>query len=154
MCVLSKERALALFILACVLISLLSSGGLYGQAISTGTVQGVVTDPTGASVAGATVTLTETATSTSRSTVTNESGRYIFADVPPGIYDVSVSKTGFRVMKFIKQEVTVGETFALDAKLELGSNVETVEVSANSASMDTASATTLWWVGWRQSAPQ
>jgi Carboxypeptidase regulatory-like domain len=141
MCVLSKERGLALFTLACVLISLLSSGGLYGQAISTGTVQGAVTDPTGASVAGATVTLTENATSTSRTTVTNDSGRYIFADVPPGIYDVSVSKTGFRVMKFIKQEVTVGETFALDTKLELGPNVETIEVSANSASMDTASAT-------------
>ena len=52
-----------------------------------------------------------------------------------------INKHGFRVTKFVKQEVTVGATIALDAKLELGSNVETVEVYAAGVTLDTGSAT-------------
>jgi hypothetical protein len=101
----------------------------------------VVTDPAGATVTGATVTLTETATSTTRTAVTNDSGRYTLSNVPPGVYDLTISKAGFRVTKFTKQEVTVGTGITLDVKLELGSNVETVEVTATSASLETSSAT-------------
>jgi hypothetical protein len=57
------------------------------------------------------------------------------------VYDLTISKAGFRVTKFTKQEVTVGASVTLDVKLELGSNVETVEVTANSASLETSTAT-------------
>src|ERR1700758_4101972 len=90
-----------------------------GQAISTGTIQGVVTDPTGAAIVGATVTLTNTATSTSRTAVTNDVGRFLFADIPPAKYDISISKSGFRVVRFQGQELTVGATLTLDSKLEV-----------------------------------
>src|SRR6202166_4283314 len=126
-----------LFALICVLASV----HVWGQAISTGTIQGAVTDPAGAVVAGATVTLTEAATNTSRDEVTNDSGRYTLANIPPGVYDLTISKQGFRVTKFVKQEVTVGANIQLDAKLELGSNVETVEVTAGGVSLETATAT-------------
>jgi Carboxypeptidase regulatory-like domain len=139
-CVFAR-KALGYFCLVFALISILTPGRVWGQAISTGTIQGAVTDPAGAVVAGATVTLTEAATNSSRSETTNDSGRYIFANVVPGIYDVSISKQGFRVTKFVKQEVTVGATIALDAKLELGSNIETVEVYAASVTLDASSAT-------------
>jgi hypothetical protein len=137
MSVLAKGTRVVLFVLICSLIPTL----VLGQAISTGTIQGVVTDPAGATVTGATVALTETATSTTRQAVTNDAGRYILSNVPPGVYDLTISKQGFRVTKFNKQEVTVGATITLDTKLELGSNVETVEVTATSAALDTASAT-------------
>src|SRR6266478_4671923 len=136
---LSKRVVVAL----CCLFALcfFSSAAAMGQAISTGTIQGVVMDPTGASVAGATVTLTNTDTSTTRTGVTNESGRYVFANIPPAKYDVSINKTGFRVGKFSNQELTVGATLTLDLKLEIGSTTEIVEVFAASATMETATAT-------------
>ena len=135
--VLAKGTRVVLFVLVCSLIP----AGVFGQAISTGTIQGVVTDPAGATVTGATVTLSETATSTTRTAVTNDSGRYTLSNVPPGVYDLTISKQGFRVTKFSKQEVTVGTSLTLDVKMELGSNVETVEVTATSASLETSSAT-------------
>ena len=135
--VLAKGMRVVLFVLVCSLIP----GVAWGQAIATGTVQGTVTDPAGAAVTDATVTLTDTTTSTTRSASTNDTGRYIFANVPPGLYDVSVSKAGFRVTKFPKQEVTIGATLTLNTKLELGSSVETVEVYATGATLETMNAT-------------
>src|ERR1700688_2020444 len=118
MCVCAR-KALGCFCVLFALMSFLAPVRAWGQAISTGTIQGAVTDPAGASVAGATVTLTEAATNTTRTDVTNDAGRYIFANVALGIYDVAITKQGFRIMRFVKQEVTVGATIALDAKLEL-----------------------------------
>ena len=135
--VLAKGTRVVLFVLVCSLIP----GVAWGQAIATGTVQGTVTDPAGAAVTDAAVTLTDTTTSTTRTAPTNDTGRYIFANIPPGLYDVSVSKAGFRVTKFPKQEVTVGATLTLNAKLELGSSVETVEVYATGATLETMNAT-------------
>ena len=135
--VLAKGTRVVLFVLVCSLIPRVA----WGQAIATGTVQGTVTDPAGAAVADATVTLTDTTTSTTRSAPTNDTGRYLFANIPPALYDVSVSKAGFRVTKFPKQEVTIGATLTLNAKLELGSSVETVEVYATGATLETMNAT-------------
>ena len=140
MCVCARKN-LAYFCFLFVLICVWGPVHARGQAISTGTIQGAVTDPAGAVVAGATVTLTDAATNTSRTEISNDSGRYIFANVTPGIYDVTITKQGFRVTKFVKQEVTVGANIQLDAKLELGSNVETVEVTAGGASLETSTAT-------------
>ena len=135
--VLAKGTRVVLFVLICSLIP----AQIFGQAIATGTVQGTVTDPAGAAVVDATVTLTDTSTSTTRTAPTNDTGRYIFANIPPGLYDVSVSKAGFRVTKFPKQEVTVGATLTLNTRLEIGSNVETVEVYASGATLETMNAT-------------
>ena len=134
--VLAKGTRVVLFVLVCSLIP----AGVFGQAISTGTIQGVVTDPAGATVTGATVTLSETATSTTRTAVSNDSGRYTFECSAWGVRPDG-AKAGFRVTKFTKQEVTVGTSLTLDVKLELGSNVETVEVTATGASLETLNAT-------------
>jgi hypothetical protein len=112
-----------------------------GQAASTGTVAGTVTDPTGAAVAGAAVTIIEPSTNDSRKTMTNEAGRYIFANIPPGNYNVTINKTGFRVTKFTGQVVTVGSAITLNATMELGSVSQIVEVTANGAELQTLNAT-------------
>ena len=112
------------------------------KAHRTGTVAGTVTDPSGGAIVGATVTLTDTATSISRSDVTNENGRYFFANVVPSKYTVSVNKTGFRVSKLVDQVVTVGASLTLNLTLEIGSVAETVEVTAtNGAELQTLNAT-------------
>ena len=131
----SKENFLTFRCVLFTLICLLTPVGAWAQAAATGTVHGVVMDPTNAVVAGATVTLTDTSTSAVRTAITNDSGRYILPGVPPGIYELSITKTGFRTAKFVNQEVTVGSTLTLDAKLELGSQVETVEVQASAAAV-------------------
>jgi hypothetical protein len=76
MCVFAR-KTLGYFCFVFALISGLAPVSTRGQAISTGTIQGAVTDPAGAAVAGATVTLTEPATGLSREEVTNDAGRYI-----------------------------------------------------------------------------
>ena len=129
---------------AVVLVLLMLTWGavrVSAQAISSGTVQGVVTDATGAAVGGAVVTLTDPSTTTTRTTTTNDAGLYIFANVAPGVYDVVINKTGFRTTKILKQEVTIGATLNLNAKVEVGSSVETVEVYASGANLETMNAT-------------
>src|SRR5689334_6645900 len=67
----------------------------WAQATSTGSVAGVVTDPSNAVISGATVTLKEASTGRTQSGTTNENGRYIFPNISPGSYEISISKTGF-----------------------------------------------------------
>jgi len=136
----SKRVALLLAALFCFFAVTPSS--LFGQAASTGTVAGTVSDPSSGAIAGATVTLTDTATNIQRSETTNEAGRYFFANVVPGKYTLAVSKTGFRVSKLVDQVVTVGASLTLNLTLEIGSVAETVEVTAtNGAELQTLNAT-------------
>src|SRR5271169_3231619 len=136
----SKRVALLLAALFC--LCALAPSALFAQSASTGTVAGTVTDPSGGAIVGATVTLTDTATSISRTDVTNENGRYFFANVVPGKYTVSVSKTGFRVAKLVDQVVNIGASLTLNLTLEIGSVAETVEVTAtNGAELQTLNAT-------------
>src|SRR5262249_23123783 len=60
------------------------------------TLSGVVTDRSGAVLVGARVKAIHTATNTSTETVTNETGRYFFPSLRPGVYSVTVSQTGFK----------------------------------------------------------
>ncbi len=112
-----------------------------GQSISTGTIAGTVTDPSGAAVAGATVTLTNLGTSTSRTAATNETGRYVLANVEPGTYSLTINKTGFRVAKFSNQVVNIGGSLTLNVTLEIGATSQTVEVTATNAELQTMNAT-------------
>src|ERR1035437_5488659 len=86
----SVKLALVLLLVVCVGSALPA----WSQATDSGTVVGRVTDPTGALVVGATVTLTDPATSTSSTATSNDAGRYTFVNVKPGIYNISITKTG------------------------------------------------------------
>ena len=127
----------------CCLLALvcICSPSALGQAANSGTVAGTVTDQSGAAVVGATAKLVDTATNTERTAVTNETGRYIFANVVPGIYSLTISKSGFRAAKFPKQEVTVGSVLTLNVSMELGSVSQTVEVTATGADLQSMNAT-------------
>jgi len=113
---------------------------LHAQTANSGSVSGVVSDSSGAFVVGANIALTDKATSTPRTTTSNEVGRYIITNVPPGEYQITVTKTGFRVTK-TEVTVNVGSSLTVDLKLELGSVSETVEVSATNTELQTMNAT-------------
>src|SRR5205823_6222913 len=100
----------------------------WAQSTSTGTVVGLVTDPSGAIVPESTVSLIDHTTGTTKSTTTNEAGRYIFVNVNPGTYDITVNKTGFTQARFTKQEVSIGRQLTVDATLKVGTATQEVVV--------------------------
>src|ERR1051325_1888134 len=100
-----KTLSFVLGLATCVVLTLtLSASPAHAQTASSGSVTGVVSDPQGGSVPGAEVTLTDNATNTKRTAATNESGRYDFPVVSPGFYDITVSKSGFKVAKMARQK--------------------------------------------------
>ena len=137
-------RKLSFFfgLVACAVMFLfVSSTPAFAQG-ETGSVDGVVLDSQGAAVAGADVTLIDTATKSPRTTTTNESGRYHFSSVAVGIYDITISRSGFKVHKAAAQKVSVGIQLTLDVTLEVGALTETVVVTSQAGSeLQTANAT-------------
>lgn len=135
------SKRVVLFVVALSCLFAWTPSALYSQT-STGTIAGLVTDSSGGTVVGATITLTDKATHSPRTTNSNEAGRYIFVNVNPGIYDLKVTRTGFRQVEVAEQEVLVGQTLTLDVKLEVGTMAETVEVRvAVGAELQTTNAT-------------
>src|SRR5215471_14231043 len=106
-----------------------------------GTINGTVTDATGAFVPNAQVKATETATNIDRNTVTTSDGQFAFKDIPLGIYKVTVSAPGFATTTIDKVQVVAGTIYPLPVKLPVAKEVTTVEVSAAALSMDTTTST-------------
>src|SRR5437879_9052590 len=100
----------------------------FAQA-DTGTITGTVRDTSGAVVPDAMVTVRNAATGVQRSTQTGNDGVYTFPALPPALYDVTVSKTGFADYK-AQTQVTVGSHITLDAPLSVSQVSTTVEVVA------------------------
>src|SRR5437588_5758951 len=100
------------------------------QTASSGSVTGQVTDPQGAVVAGADVALLDATTNTTRAAVTNDGGRYSFPVVQPGVYDITITKSGFKTARFAQQKVSLGLLLTVNAVLEVGSVAETVVITA------------------------
>jgi len=127
----------------CLLGFLLSAAMLFGQgATGSSSVSGRVTDPSGAVIAGAMVTITDISTSISKTTQTNTSGLYLFNDVSSGLYDVAVTSPGFRKEVIRRQDVLVATAITVNVALEVGGATEVVEVTAESgAELQTLNAT-------------
>jgi len=102
----------------------------YAQLTGTGTIAGTVVDQSGAVMAGAQVTITDTATGTFQGQPTNQVGRFAFAELKPGTYDVSVTAKGFRKLVVPAQEVLVSQSITLNLTMEVGAATQTVEVTA------------------------
>jgi hypothetical protein len=114
-----------------------------GQAtIGVGTITGQVTDQTGGVIIGAQVTATDTATGISQEQPTNQAGRFVFTNVKPSTYDVTVTMKGFRKLSVVGQVVVVGGQVNLNLTLEVGAATQTVEVrAAPGAQLQTLNAT-------------
>ena len=138
-----KHRFLSSLLVVLVLSSVvlwLSAAPAWAQSTDSGTVSGLITDPSGAVIGGATVKLIDTSTNSSQTTVTNDAGRYTFASVTPGVYNLSVTKTGFSTTKAEHQQVTVGSTRTVNLALQVGSTNVVVEVTAAGNELQTTDA--------------
>jgi hypothetical protein len=139
-----RSQASAVSVKLTLLIILIICAGYmvpaWSQSTNTGTVVGTITDATGAVVSDASVTLSDTSTKSSRSAVTNGAGRYIFVDVTPGSYDLTVSKQGFSTSK-TQTTVEVGQSTTLNMALQVGGSSTVVEVTAVGNELQTMNAT-------------
>jgi hypothetical protein len=120
----------------------LSTGTAGAQATTSGTITGTVTDPTGAVIAGATVTVTDESTKAKRSTVTNKQGQFVLVDIQPSNYDITASKTGFETDQIIGLTVSVGTQSTANFKMAVGAESTTIEVQASNADLQTLNAST------------
>ena len=111
--------------------AVLMTSTLFSQVdYSTATLRGIVTDPNGAVIAGATVTATNASTGISKVVKTSTDGAYRLAALPPGMYQVSTVASGFSKEIFKGLELTVGQSANYDVHLKVGVANEVVEVSA------------------------
>ncbi len=113
----------------CVAVMLLGAVGLFAQG-TTSRVLGVVQDPSGAAVPGATVRLVNEGTQVSFATRTSESGTYVFEAVQPGRYTVEVEAPGFKKFLARGTPVSIGQPATVNVTLEVGAVTEQIEVSA------------------------
>jgi len=108
--------------------------------LPTGKITGIVTDSSGANIAGAEVAAENTATGIVLKTVTNESGDYTFPVLSPSRYRLLVRKAGFESINRSGIELAVSQTARIDFSLKVGSTQETVEVKAGLPLLDNATA--------------
>ncbi|MBZ5497810.1 MAG: carboxypeptidase-like regulatory domain-containing protein [Acidobacteriia bacterium] len=125
-------------LLVCLMVPVMAQA----QTANTGTVLGVVADPSGAIVPGADVELKDLATGDVRTAVTNEIGRFTFVAVKPGTYSITVAAPGFQKSVVEKQVVEVSKSYNLNFTLKIGMSSETVVVTAAAgAELQTTDAT-------------
>lgn len=116
----------------------LPSAGFAQQAAAN--IIGVVRDPSGAVIPGATVTLTSTTTNVSRKAVTNSTGNYGFVNVLPGPYTIAVTKTGFNTVNQPQFTMYVNQTATFNFTLTVGSTQQQVTVEANAIQIEASTA--------------
>jgi hypothetical protein len=117
------------FILLLVLFTCL--GVEVARAQYRGSLQGTVTDPQGAAVGGATITLTDNETSRTWTTETNEAGVYSIGGLPPSRYTMAIEKSGFKRKVLQDVGIVSEQPNAVNVLLEVGAVLETVTVSVN-----------------------
>jgi protocatechuate 3,4-dioxygenase beta subunit len=110
------------------LLLVLGAQPAWGQA--TTSLRGVVTDPSGAAVPNAQVTLTNTATNTVRTAVTGSDGAYAFTEVQPGTYTLTVEAQGFRKYERRNLVLQVSLPATVNVRLEIGAVSQVVSVTA------------------------
>jgi len=120
-------------------VAMLVPTSLRAQAVNA-TVVGTVTDASGAVVANATVTAREVSTSVARTTTTNASGNYVFPNLSPGGYEVTVEAQGFKKATRTDTRVEVNSTVRADFTLEPGAVSQTVEVTGAAPILQTERA--------------
>ena len=111
----------------------------YAQKTS-GTIRGLVSDPTGAVVANAAVLIRNDGTGSTRALSTNERGEYVAPGLTEGTYTISVKAPGFKGTSSIAIELHISSTEVLNFQLQVGSALEQVIVNANAVQVQTDSA--------------
>ena len=131
-----RLSSLASFVLACTILT--SSA----NAQSTfGSIVGVVKDPSGLVVPGATITLSGIDDSSARDATSDQDGAFQFMNVKSGRYQITVQAQGFATFKLQSVQLDARQTFRADVTLKIQSAAETIEVGSTGAQVNTENAT-------------
>jgi outer membrane receptor protein involved in Fe transport len=128
------KRLTYLLLVGVVLLSL-GVARAFGQATASGTIQGTVTDKSGAVVTGAQVVAKSKATDSARTATTSDTGYYRFELLPIGTYTVTVTKAGFATVAETI-EIMIGQTTTVNAELKPGATSEVIEVTSEAPLVD------------------
>jgi Carboxypeptidase regulatory-like domain len=120
-------KSLVVFFLAC--------GAMFAQ--STGQIQGVIQDPSGAAIAGAQIVATQTDTGAARTVTAGADGTYVLANLPIGPYRIQVNSQGFQSYVQTGVVLQVATNVTVNVTLMLGGVSEQVQVEANAPLVDT-----------------
>ena len=109
----------------------------FSQQAANATLNGTISDPLGAVIAGAKITATQIATGIKRDTVTNDNGLYVFSNMAPGDYELRIEVKGFATKLSKAVPLNVGQTVTFNASLDVAAQTETVdEISYNPLQID------------------
>ncbi len=125
----------------CMTTLILATGiAAFAQA-GRGSINGTITDPSGAVVPGATVKLVDTATGVSRQTISSSAGFYTFVSLNPGVYQVTASFNGFATVVRNGITVTVDQTTVVDVALRVGQVQQVVTVNQAESLIEPSNST-------------
>ena len=134
------KTKVALILGACILLALFCSISLAQTGSSS--LRGIVSDPQGRPIAGATVKLISEEKNISRSQTTSADGEYLFSAIPPATYRIEIEVKGFKKASITEIQAQVETPANIDAQLEVGDISETVSVSGSGeAPLNTTDAT-------------
>ncbi len=127
--------------LSCLSLVLFAAAFAAWAQTTNGSINGTITDPSGALIGGVQIQVTNKGTGFQRTATSSDNGSYTIPQLPPGTYDISVQKNGFATENRSAVELLVNQSATLDFKLSLASVNQTVEVNAAPPQLNTTNAT-------------
>lgn len=131
-------------------LALVSFTPVHAQQSASATLEGIVTDPQGAVIANAKLTIKNTANGLTRELQTDETGVYRFAALQPGAYELTIGAPNFSETKRSGIVLTVGQKLNLDVTLAVGGATATVNITAEAPIVETTRTNVAGSVGERQ----
>jgi hypothetical protein len=128
-----------LFASFAVLLALGAQSRAFAQ--STGSIRGTVSDPSGAAIANAAVTVTDTGTGINRDTRSNDSGIFVFPDLPIGNYKLKISAQGFQTENRPDLTLLTGQVMDLPIALAVGAQTQQITVTSDTQQIETSIST-------------
>jgi hypothetical protein len=136
----TQMRSLSRFTASLLFFSLAVASFVMAQSGTT-SLRGTITDPSSAAISGAKVTLRNNERGFARSAITGGSGEYVFLQLQPGTYQLTVEMAGFRTAEQKEVQLLVDTPGTANLKMEVGSATQVIEVNAEAAVINTTDAT-------------
>jgi hypothetical protein len=121
-------------------VVLFLGAAFHASAQSTGTIRGSVVDPSGAAIANAAVVATDAGTGIKRQVATNESGLFVFPDLPIGTYGLKVSAVGFNTQDRPGLQLLTGQTIDLPVAMKVGAQTQEITVTSENQQIETSTS--------------
>jgi len=136
-----SHRRVCLWLISMGICMVLGAPSLISAQEANGRIIGTVTDPQGAVIAGAKITVKNVGTQVSREVTTDNEGKFEVLSLPIGNYQVIAEETGFKKTVSEVEKLLINQALRFDIQMEVGSTSETVTVAAQAAGVETVNPT-------------